>query len=84
MLALIDPDTSVSYISGWTQDKKPIFTVIPNSARVCEVVADGAGFPVAPPLAWIACGADVVADQWYFDTSTQQFIVIPSPPPRPA
>lgn len=84
MLALIDPNTSVSYISGWTQDKKPIFTVITNSARVCEVVADGAEFPVAPPLAWIACGADVVADQWYFDTSTQQFIVIPSPPPRPA
>ena len=84
MLALIDPNASVSYVSGWTQDKKPIFTVIPNSARVCEVVADGAEFPIAPPLTWIPCGSDVVSDQWYFDTFTQQFNIIPQPAPIPS
>jgi len=81
-IALVDPNTYVSCVSGW-QNNKPVFTSIPNSARVCQVVADGAEFPVAPPLAWITCGADVVADQWYFDNSVQQFFAVPPPAPKP-
>lgn len=79
MFALIDPNTSVSYISGWNNDK-PIFTVIQNSARVCEVSATE--FPIAPPLAWVPCADNVVADQFYYDTSTQQINPVPEPTPR--
>jgi len=33
--------------------------------RIAEV-AD-AEFPVAPPLFWVECNDDVVADHWYWD-----------------
>lgn len=38
--------------------------------RVAEV-ADFA-FEVAPPLYWLDCEDDVIADLFYFDTTTQQ------------
>lgn len=89
--ALVDPTTVVQVVTGWevnpdpTSKKKylPIFTPIENSARVCEVVPQGAGFPVAPPLFWVACADDVVADQWYYNTVTAEIIVIPPPAPVP-
>lgn len=89
--ALIDPSTSVQEITGWTlnPDPKgvpkylPVFATIQNSARVAEVLPQGSEFPVAEPLFWTACADDVVADQWYFDTATTQFLVVPEPPPYP-
>ena len=88
--ALIDPTTVVQVVTGWEinpdpnakQKYLPVFTPIPDSARVCEVVAQGAEFPVAPPLFWAACADDVVADQWYYNTVTAEFIVVPPPAPR--
>jgi hypothetical protein len=38
--------------------------------RVAEVSA--AEFPVAPPLFWMPCANDVVADQYYYDPNDQQ------------
>jgi hypothetical protein len=42
-------------------------------------------FEVAPPLFWMACNDDVVADQWYYDTATFEINKIPLkpvPPPK--
>lgn len=38
-------------------------------------------FPIAPPLFWVDCADDVVADQWYYDSVTQQILLVPLPPP---
>lgn len=40
-----------------------------------------APFEVAPPLFWMACNDDVVADQWYYDPATFTIDQIPAPPP---
>ena len=88
MQALIDPTTSVQYVSEWVlnpdqtgQKYLPIFTTIPNSQRVCEVAQEA--FPVAPPLFWTECANDVVADQWYYDSNTQQILQVPPDAPYP-
>jgi hypothetical protein len=50
--------------------------------RVAEVRDDT--FEVAPPLFWVECSDDVVADQFYYDTATQTIIAKPTPPkPQP-
>ena len=82
MLALIDPNTPVSYISGWLNNK-PVYDVLPNSQRVCQVAADGQEFPVALPLNWVACADNVAADYWYFEEAAKQFIEVPPIPPFP-
>ena len=41
-------------------------------------------FEVAPPLFWVACNDDVVADQWYYDPTNftiDPIPVKPIPPP---
>lgn len=82
--ALIDPTTSVQYISSWklVQDKYvPVYTTIPNSARVAEVATNT--FPVASPLFWVTCSALVVADRYYYDQLTLIIQKIPDAPPYP-
>lgn len=36
-------------------------------------------FPIAPPLFWVPCANDVVADQYYYNPNTQQIIKKPEP-----
>lgn len=48
--------------------------------RVAQVVNDGETFPVADPLYWKDCADDVVADQWYLNTKTNEILLIPQPP----
>lgn len=81
--ALISPNETVSYISGWTGSTppQPIYTLIPNAERVAEV-AD-TPFEVASPLFWVDCADDVVADRWYYDSVQQIIIVVPDPAPIP-
>lgn len=70
--ALISPnDSPVQYISGWanTNIKHPIYSNYPNSCRVAEV--SDSEFEVAPPLFWVDCADDVIADQFYYDTVAQ-------------
>lgn len=62
MKALISPNEPVYLPDGTT------------GQRVAQVVADD-GFPVADPLFWLDCAADVVADQFYFDGSA----IVPVP-----
>ena len=79
--ALISPSEEVSYISGWTSQNKPIYTTIPNAERVAEV--SDTTFEVAPPLFWVDCSDNIVADQWYYDSVTTDFVVVPNPAPQP-
>lgn len=87
--ALISPMETVSCIVGWapnpdTQSSTkylPEYAVIDNSARVAEVAADT--FPVAPPLFWVDCADNVVADQWYYNTVLVEIVEVPPPPPVP-
>lgn len=81
--ALISPNESVSYISGWTDNTKPepIYTTIPNANRIAEVSTTQ--FEVASPLFWVACADDVIADQFYYDSVSTTIIQIPPPAPYP-
>jgi hypothetical protein len=49
--------------------------------RVAEVEPDD--FPVAQPLFWVDCAADVVADQFWYDPETQTIKPVPQPEPEP-
>ena len=71
--ALIDPTTSVRHIVAWTtaSPPQPVYETYPNSARVAEVI--DTTFEVAPPLFWTSCADNIVADQWYYDTSNATF-----------
>ena len=86
--ALIDPTTQLQEVTGWTLNPNssgpkylPVLVTITNSARVAEVANQA--FEVAPPLFWMDCADDVVADQWYYDTATQKIIVVPPSAPLP-
>ena len=46
--------------------------------RVAEVTSNP--FQVAPPLFWMACADDVIADQWYYSESGYQILQIPPAP----
>jgi hypothetical protein len=56
----------------------PQFSVA-TGYRVAEVLQSP--FEVASPLFWQECPDEVVADQFYFDPSDNQFLLTPPPPP---
>jgi hypothetical protein len=79
--ALISPNESpIQYISGWTETnpKKPIYSFYANSCRVAEVC--DLEFEIALPLFWVDCADDVVADEWYYDTATNEILPIVNEP----
>lgn len=79
MKALIDPRFSVQYISSWEETPpKPVYSTYPDSARVCEVSDND--FFVAEPLFWIDCESFVVADQYWFNTTTNVISEIQNAP----
>lgn len=83
--ALISPNEApISYIAGWTETTtpEPIYANYPNSCRVAQVTSSE--FEVAPPLFWVDCNDDVIADKFYYDTSNQTINpVVNAPPPDP-
>lgn len=46
--------------------------------RVAETAA--APFEVAPPMFWVECADNVVADAWYYNSATSQIVQIPEAP----
>jgi hypothetical protein len=50
--------------------------------RVAEVVDQL--FEVAPPLFWVDCADDVVADQFWYDPNDQLIKPVPVPEIKPA
>lgn len=86
MQALISPNEISPYVASWTYNIKtsvwePVFEDVPDSWRVAQVQEDS--FEVAPPLFWTDCASDVVADEWYYQTSTGAILPIPAPAPIP-
>jgi hypothetical protein len=81
--ALISPNEAITYVSSWTDTipPQPIYTTIPNAERVAEVI--DTTFVVAPPLFWVDCPDNIVADDWYYDSVTATFVVTPTPAPKP-
>ena len=82
--ALIAPmQAPIQYVSEWTTDTppEPILIPIENSCRVAEV--ESQTFEVALPLFWTECENDVVADQWYYNTSDKEIYPVPEPAPYP-
>lgn len=49
--------------------------------RVAQVEPAGSEFPIGEPFFWVDCADDVVADQFYYDTTTQS--IVPNPVPVP-
>jgi hypothetical protein len=47
--------------------------------RVAEVEPDDKVFDVAPPLFWVDCENDVVADHFWYDPETQSIKPVPEP-----
>jgi hypothetical protein len=84
MNALVSPNEAVQTYT-WVSDGKGGWVTqwadIPNAERIAEVSATP--FEVAPPLFWVSCADNVVADQWYYDSATQQCVQIVYPP-KPA
>ena len=85
MKALISPNDTVRYISGWYSGQLgskivwfPTLSVLENANRVCEVKENE--FEVAPPMHWVDCANDVTADNYYYDTTDSTIKVIPNVP----
>lgn len=53
-----------------------------DGVRVAQT--DLNGFEVAKPLYWVDCPSNVVADQFYYKTDTQEFLPVPVPQPPAA
>ena len=85
MNALISPNEKVNYISGWeapvppSTKYTPIYTYL--GQRIAQV--EQTTFPVAPPLFWIPCADNIIAQDYYYDPSTQTIIIIPPDVPQP-
>jgi hypothetical protein len=55
---------------------------VQNGYRIAQVEMKADIFPVAEPLYWTDCADEVVADQWYYDTSNQTIKLVPVPEPK--
>jgi len=78
-------ETPIFYVSGYTPDQppKPIFTPIENSCRVAQVVNAGQEFEVFDALFWVDCDDNIIADQFYYNTTDEQIYPVPEPAPLP-
>lgn len=87
MKALISPREISPYVAGWTYNSKskqwePVFDDVPDSWRVAQVQEDA--FEIAEPLFWVDCADNIVADLWFYQTSTGEILPIPDPASIPA
>jgi hypothetical protein len=82
MKALISPNESfnLSWISSWDNDT-PVYSEILDCQRVAEVEPDNKVFDVAPPLHWVSCPDNCIADEWYFKDG--QCFIKPQDEPKP-
>ena len=69
MKALISPGEAFGFrwISSWSfenSDWHPSYSEVSDCERIAEVASSP--FEVGPPLHWVDCPDDCVADQWYF------------------
>jgi hypothetical protein len=79
--ALVSPNEIPQYVSSWINYNTPVYSTVADAARIAEVATSE--FPIAPPLFWVECDDEVVADQWYYQTTTSSILAMPEPAPRP-
>lgn len=62
---------------------EPVYNYDNPPQRVGDRVAqvENAEFPVAPPLFWVDCQDDILADEFYWNEGL--FYPVPEPPPPP-
>ena len=86
MKALISPnETPVRYISSWvlnakTQKYNPVYSDYENSCRIAQVVEDSQTFPIAEPMFWTDCADNILADDFYYQTTTTQMLPVVNEP----
>lgn len=90
MKCLINSNEPVSKIVSWVKNSNwdgkskneylPEYAVISNAARICQVEPDNKVFPIAEPLFWVDCHNNVVTDQFYFNTATNEILPIVNAP----
>jgi len=51
--------------------------LVETGYRVAEVTDNQ--FDVAQPLFWVDCDDNIIADQYFYDTATQQILPVPVP-----
>lgn len=73
--ALVDPQRTASYISSWKQNLQtneytPIYSEYENSQLICDV--ELTSFEVCPPLFWVNCNDNVIAYEFYLDTTNNE------------
>jgi hypothetical protein len=56
--------------------------LVESGCRVAQVAVTA--FEVTPPLFWVDCADDVVADEFYYDIAAQTINAVPLPPEPPA
>lgn len=82
--ALISPLEQIQQVKDWIKvDNKwmPVFTVIPDSARIAETTENP--FEVAEPLFWVECQNNIIADKYYYNLISREIILVPDPVPMP-
>ena len=87
MKALISPNEMSPYVASWTyniitKSWEPVFEDVPDSWRVAQV--QETDFEVASPMFWTECADNIVADEWFYQTSTGEILPIPAPAPIPS
>jgi hypothetical protein len=88
MKALISPNEvfTYSWVSSWIKHEgsniwAPVYSEITGCQRIAQVEPDDKTFDVAPPLHWVSCPNDCIADEWYFKDG--QCFVKPQDVPMP-
>lgn len=80
--ALISPEQQAKYISSWSTElvpPMPIYTIL--GQRVAQV--SDITFEVGEPLHWVICEDTIIADDYGYVPSTQEFVLIPPNVPKP-
>ena len=82
MKALISPEENpIFHIISWSGNPaNPVMEAYPNSCRVAQVEPNEQTFPVADPMFWADCADDVIADQFYYNTATNEILPVVNVP----
>lgn len=80
--ALINPNQNAYHIVSWTLEKDgkytPVRQMYENGFYVCEVCDNE--FPVCEPIFWTDCDDDIVAYEYYFDSTDSLIKIIEDAP----
>jgi hypothetical protein len=80
--ALINPNQNAYHIVSWTLDNNknyiPVSEMYENGFYVCEVC--DSEFPVCEPIYWVDCDDNIIAYEYYLDTTDNLIKIIENAP----